>query len=149
MEIVFVILSIVWVALAVYVIYLLCYVDSDERKLKALAEKVEFIKNALYVNDYLNDRNHKKLLKCSAKVDDLEQSIRITDANVSKMADELLKLNDLNNRLIALQDDFTDLARDFKAFTTLGSTQPYTQPSQEFYGLDGRQNLSNEVTKGE
>ena len=149
MEIVFVILSIVWVVLAVYVIYLLCYVDSDERKLKALAEKVEFIKNTLYLNGELNDRNHKKLLKCSTKVDDLEQSIRITDANVSKMADELLKLNDLNRRLNALQDDLTDIARDFKTLTTLGSTQPYTQPSQVFYGLDGRQNLSNEVTKGE
>lgn len=78
--------------------------------------------------------------RCHNIIDQLIHELQVLEGIQSKMADELLKMNDLDSRLNALQDDFTDIARDFKALTTLGSTQPYTPiDSQVFYGLDGTQ----------
>jgi len=114
------------VALAICIVLLTLEMSRNKRKLRDLKWRFE-------ATDRFIDRCHNKIAQ-------LIHELQVLEGNQSKMSDELLKTNDLDSRLNALQDDFTDFSRDFKALTTLGSTQPYTPiGSQIFYGLDGTQ----------
>lgn len=69
-----------------------------------------------------------RIVNINIELDEIKKAIQATDTVVSKMDGELMKMNDLDKKLKSLEDDFTDLSRDFKALTTLGSTRPYTAP---------------------
>lgn len=69
-----------------------------------------------------------RIVNINIELDKIKKAIQATDTVVSKMDGELMKMNDLDKKIKSLEDDFTDLSRDFKALTTLGSTRPYTAP---------------------
>lgn len=76
----------------------------------------------------LTDKFLDRIVNINIELDEIKKAIQATDTVVSKMDGELMKMNDLDKRIRSLEDDFTDLSRDFKALTTLGSTRPYTAP---------------------
>lgn len=69
-----------------------------------------------------------RIVNTNIELDEIKKTIQATDTVVSKMNGELMKINDLGKKIKSLEDDFTDLSRDFKALNTLDSTRPYTAP---------------------
>lgn len=103
-------------------------VRKHDKHLLEMEWEFKHLKALVNTNDKFVDKTYDGLVECSDQVGQLRKELQILEGIQSKMADELWKMNDLDKRIRSLEDDFTDLSRDFKALTTLGSTRPYTAP---------------------
>lgn len=103
MELAIIILTFAVVALGICYVLVSCESTRNRYRIRDLETEVEHLKALVNTNDKFVDKTYDGLVECSDQVRQLRKELQILEGIQSKMADELMKMNDLDKRITKLE----------------------------------------------